>query len=78
MVISGHFGPNAYQTLAVAGIQCIAGASGTVSETIARYKAGQLIPVSAPTGPPHAGMGGGRGMGRGGGQGRGRGGGGRQ
>lgn len=77
-VISGHFGPNAYQTLAAADIQCIAGASGTVSETIARYKAGQLTPVSAPTGPPHAGMGGGRGMGRGGDQGRGRGGSGRQ
>ncbi|MFX0094195.1 MAG: NifB/NifX family molybdenum-iron cluster-binding protein [Candidatus Hodarchaeota archaeon] len=64
-VISGHFGPNAYQTLTTAGIQCIAGATGTVSEVVTQYIAGKLKPASGPTGPAHAGMGGGRGSGRG-------------
>jgi len=50
-VISGDFGPNAYNALQAAGIAMyIFGASTTVKEAIERFKAGQLERVGAPTG----------------------------
>ncbi len=55
-VISGDFGPNAYLALAAAGIQMyLVGGSRTVSEAITNFKAGELEPVSAPTGAGHHG-----------------------
>jgi len=50
-VISGDFGPNAYNALQAAGISMyLYGASGTVSEAIEHFKAGKLVKVAAPTG----------------------------
>jgi predicted Fe-Mo cluster-binding NifX family protein len=77
-VITGSVGPNAFQVLSQAGIEVITDASGTVRETIQRYKTGQLgRPTTGATVPGHAGlgvgpaagpgMGFGRGMGMGGG-----------
>jgi len=50
-VISGDFGPNAYNALQAAGIAMyLYGASTTVREAIEYYKAGKLESVQAPTG----------------------------
>jgi predicted Fe-Mo cluster-binding NifX family protein len=51
-VISGDFGPNAYNALQTAGIAMyLFGATATVKEAIEHFKAGQLERVGAPTGP---------------------------
>jgi len=79
VVLSGNYGPNAYQVLSAAGIQMITGVSGKVQDAIQAYKSGRLQATSQPTVAAHAGMnygggmGTGRGMGRGMGMGRGRG-----
>jgi predicted Fe-Mo cluster-binding NifX family protein len=59
-VLTGNCGPNAHQTLSAAGIEVVVGCSGTVSEAIARFKAGQCQPAAAPNVASHAGMEGGR------------------
>jgi predicted Fe-Mo cluster-binding NifX family protein len=56
VAISGDFGPNAYSTLAAAGIRMFlaqAGESPAVSQLLARYRRGELKEVAAPTGPGH-------------------------
>ena len=86
-VLTGNCGPNAYQTLAAAGIGIIVGCSGRVRDVIEQYKSGRLSSVAEPNVASHFGMGGasagvggpaaganpafGPGMGRGGGMGRG-------
>jgi predicted Fe-Mo cluster-binding NifX family protein len=60
-VVSGDFGPNAYNTLAAAGILMFLAPAGqvpTARELLARYRAGQLQQVSAPTSAGHHGTGG--------------------
>jgi predicted Fe-Mo cluster-binding NifX family protein len=53
-VISGDFGPNAYNALQAAGIAMyLYGASTTVRQAVEHFKAGQLTQVGAPTGPGH-------------------------
>ena len=53
-VISGDFGPNAYNALQAAGIAMyLFGASTTVKQAIEQFKAGQLVRVDMPTGPGH-------------------------
>jgi predicted Fe-Mo cluster-binding NifX family protein len=53
-VISGDFGPNAYNALQAAGIAMYQyGVSATVKEAIAHYKAGNLERVGAPTSQGH-------------------------
>jgi predicted Fe-Mo cluster-binding NifX family protein len=59
-VLTGNCGPNAHQTLSAAGIDVFVGCSGTVSETVARFKSGQLRVASVPNVASHAGMSGGR------------------
>jgi len=50
-VISGDFGPNAYNALQAAGITMyLFGASNTVRKAIKLFKVGQLERVGAPTG----------------------------
>ena len=58
-ILTGNCGPNAYRTLAAAGIQVYAGVSGSVREAIEAFKKGAFGPLSEPSGPGHAGMGGG-------------------
>lgn len=53
-VVSGDFGPNAYNALQAAGISMyLFGPSATIKEAVERFKAGQLECVGAPTGPGH-------------------------
>lgn len=53
-VISGDFGPNAYNALQAAGVAMLLfGDSRTGREAIERFKAGQLEAVVAPTGKGH-------------------------
>lgn len=53
-VISGDFGPNAYNALLAAGIDMyLLGTSATVKEAVEHFKAGLLERVGAPTGPGH-------------------------
>jgi predicted Fe-Mo cluster-binding NifX family protein len=48
-VISGDFGPNAYDALKEAGISMyIFGSSRTVQETLENFKSGQIEPLTAP------------------------------
>lgn len=59
-VISGDFGPNAYEALQAAGIAMyLMGDSRTIGEAVQRFKAGELESVISPTGPGHHRRGGG-------------------
>jgi len=55
VVLTGSCGPNAHRTLAAAGIQVIVGCSGTVAETVERFKSGRLESTPAPNVPSHSG-----------------------
>ncbi|MCG2726142.1 MAG: NifB/NifX family molybdenum-iron cluster-binding protein [Elusimicrobia bacterium] len=48
-VLTGNVGPNAFQTLQAAKIDIITGISGTVKETIEKYKTGELKPAEKPS-----------------------------
>ena len=65
VVLTGNCGPNAYQTLAAAGVQVIVGVSGSVREAVEQYKTGALSATTQANVQSHFGMGMGRGMGRG-------------
>ncbi len=41
-VVTGHVGPKAFATLQAGGVSVYTGASGTVAEAIAQFKAGDL------------------------------------
>lgn len=56
VVITGNVGPNAFQTLKAANIKIYQGASGTVKETLAKYKAGELKELSDFSVPGHFGL----------------------
>ena len=60
-VLTGNVGPNAVSALKAAGITIYVGATGTVKETVALFKNGQLQEVGEATVASHSGMGGGRG-----------------
>jgi predicted Fe-Mo cluster-binding NifX family protein len=54
-ILTGNCGPNAHQTLTAAGIEVIVGCSGTVFQSVERFKSGSLHPASAPNVASHAG-----------------------
>ncbi|MGB2805124.1 MAG: NifB/NifX family molybdenum-iron cluster-binding protein [Candidatus Zixiibacteriota bacterium] len=55
-VVTGSVGPNAFQTLKAANIKIYQGASGTVKETLAKYKSGELEELSNSSVPGHFGL----------------------
>ena len=57
VVITGNVGPNAFNVLFATGIKIVTGASGSVRETIEKFKNGQLKEVKNPTVGGHFGMG---------------------
>ena len=57
-VITGHCGPNAFNTLKAAGINVITGVSGTVQDAISDYKTGKYAAADQPDVGQHTGMGG--------------------
>lgn len=46
VIITGHCGPKAFRTLQAAGILVVTGATGTVAEAVAAWKAGRLKPAT--------------------------------
>lgn len=62
VVLTGNCGPNAYQTLAAAGIQVVTGASGRIRDAVQAYKSGKLRPAEEASVGSHWGIGAGRGM----------------
>jgi predicted Fe-Mo cluster-binding NifX family protein len=54
-VISGKFGPNAFEALAAAGIRMFEAQSGGAESLLEAHLAGQLREVAAPTSPGHHG-----------------------
>ncbi len=55
-VLTGNVGPNAFQTLQAAGIEVFTGASGTVKESVEKYKKGGFKAVSGPSVSSHSGI----------------------
>ncbi len=55
-VALGNVGPNAATALEAAKIAVYSGITGTVEETLQKYRAGDLHPVSEASVPPHSGM----------------------
>ena len=49
VVLTGNVGPNAFQTLQAAQINVINGVSGSIKETIEKYKKGELKFSSGPS-----------------------------
>jgi predicted Fe-Mo cluster-binding NifX family protein len=56
VVITGNVGPNAFQTLKAAKIKIYQGAFGTVKETLAKYKSGELEELVNSSVPGHFGL----------------------
>lgn len=48
VVLTGHCGPKAFQTLQAAGIKVIVEVHGTVRQAVEQYRAGQLNPSRGP------------------------------
>lgn len=71
VLLTGNCGPNAFQTLAAAGIQVITGVAGQVREAVRMYKSGAMASASGHNVQGHFGTGMGGGMGAGGGIGQG-------
>ncbi len=56
-VLTGNCGPNAYRTLAAAGIEVIVGCSGLVRDVVEQFKAGRLDAANEPNVADHFGTG---------------------
>ena len=57
VVLTGNVGPNAFNVLSATGIKIVTGASGSVRDSVEKYKKGELQEVSNPTVGGHFGMG---------------------
>ena len=57
VLITGNIGPNAFNVLSAAKIKMVTGVSGTVKETVERFKRGELQQTQNATVGGHFGMG---------------------
>lgn len=57
VVLTGDYGPNAYQVLSATGVQVITGVAGKIRDAVQGYKSGQFRAVPPPTMGPHSGKG---------------------
>ncbi len=48
-ILTGNVGPNAFQTLQAAGVEVIAGISGSVKEVVEKYNKGEFKPTQGPS-----------------------------
>ena len=55
VLITGHVGPNARQSLEAAGIGIITGSSGLVEDMVKKYRNGELTGTTDPTVDSHGG-----------------------
>ena len=57
-VLTGNIGPNAFQTLAAAGLKVFTGVNGTIRNAIEQFKQGKLHETESSTVGSHFGLGG--------------------
>jgi predicted Fe-Mo cluster-binding NifX family protein len=57
ILLTGHCGPNAFQTLQAAGIPVCVGVAGTVREAVENYKKGEISPAEGPSAASKSGAG---------------------
>jgi predicted Fe-Mo cluster-binding NifX family protein len=57
-VLTGSVGPNAFKTLAAAGVAVYPDATGTVKQAVLKYKFGEIKKATSPNAASHQGMGG--------------------
>jgi predicted Fe-Mo cluster-binding NifX family protein len=65
VLITGNVGPNALQTLSAAKIEVYKQQGGSVRDVVDKFKKGELMKITSPSVPLHAGMGQGAGSGSG-------------
>ncbi|MBN2803205.1 MAG: NifB/NifX family molybdenum-iron cluster-binding protein [Deltaproteobacteria bacterium] len=56
VVLTGNCGPNAHQTLTIAGIDVIVGLNGSILEVVEQFKSGKLSATQIPNVASHSGM----------------------
>lgn len=64
-VLTGNCGPNAFQVFSQAGIKVITGISGSVRDSVEKFKSGVIGESTSPSVKDHFGIGGGKGIGGG-------------
>ncbi len=64
-VLTGNCGPNAYRALEAAGVEVIAGCSGTVRQAVQKFTSGEYKAIEQPNVASHSGQGQGNASGRG-------------
>jgi len=65
VVLTGNCGPNAFRVFSQAGIKIVTGVSGSVRESVEKFKSSEITEATSPSVNDHFGIGGGKGMGGG-------------
>jgi predicted Fe-Mo cluster-binding NifX family protein len=65
IVLTGNCGPNAFRVFSQAGIKIVTGVSGSIRESVEKFKSGAVGGASSPSVEGHFGLGVGMGMGSG-------------
>jgi len=59
-VLTGNMGPNAFQTLTVAGVKVVTGVNGTIRDAVDKFNKGFFKEADLPSVDSHSGLGGGQ------------------